>query len=259
MKELRLRHLFATDRRTVILAMDHAGFMGPSRGLEDPGALLDKVNATGIDAVLTTAGIASACRTHFGHLGLILRVDGGSTVKSPQSGTIQQLFTIEDALRMGADAVACMGMIGFPEEPSSLKNLSALTAQSTAWNLPVLAEMLVKGKNGEPTPEEVGFAMRVGAELGADLIKAQPAQPFDEYQTAMQSCYRPVVVLGGAKIDDELALFESVNKALDAGASGVAIGRNIWQHPDPGGMCRALVSLVHGGRTPAEAYQELKR
>ncbi|NMC79655.1 MAG: hypothetical protein GYA59_09875 [Chloroflexi bacterium] len=60
-------------------------------------------------------------------------------------------------------------------------------------------------------------------------------------------------------MDDELALFESVNKALDAGASGVAIGRNIWQHPDPGGMCRALVSLVHGGRTPAEAYQELKR
>jgi DhnA family fructose-bisphosphate aldolase class Ia len=153
-----------------------------------------------------------------------------------------------------------MGMIGYPEEPSSLQNLASLCAQSAEWNLPVIAEMLVKGQDGkEVTPEDIGFAIRIGVELGADMIKAPFARPADRFHTALSACYRPTVVLGGAKADQEASLLESVQDALGAGAVGVAIGRNVWQHPDPAGVCRALVALVHGGVSAGEALKEIRR
>ena len=129
MKEYRIRRLFAEDNRTVIIAFDHAAFVGPVRGLEKPGQLIDNIVATGVDSVLTTMGIARRFCGKFGQLGLILRVDGGSTNRNPKMGDIELSFTVQDALRLGADDVACMGMIGFDEEPSSLRNLAKLSSQ----------------------------------------------------------------------------------------------------------------------------------
>lgn len=259
MKQLRINRIIGADGKSVIIAFDHAGFMGPMPGLERPGKLLEDLSTSGVDAVLTTMGVVRRYSDKFGKLGLILRADGGSSIKGPQTGSIHRLFSIEDAARLGADAVICMGMIGFPEEPSSLQNLASLCAESCTWNIPVIAEMLVNSKDGnEVTPEDLGFAMRIGIELGADLIKAPFAPPADRYQKALASCYRPTVVLGGAKMNEEACLFENVKTALDAGAAGVAIGRNVWQHPDPVGMCRALAALVHGGASISGAMKELK-
>jgi len=258
MKEHRIRRLFAEDKRIVIVAFDHAAFMGPIRGLENPGQLIDDIVDTGIDSVLTTMGIARMFCEKFGHLGLILRVDLGATIIIKKKKDIELSFSVEDALRLGADAVACMGMIGFDEEPSSLRNLAALSSQSAEWNMPLLAEMLVKGTNdGKVTVEDVEFAMRIGVELGADLIKAPYAGPASDFATAIQSCYRPVVVLGGAKMDEPAALLENIAEAIEAGANGVAIGRNVWQHPNPASVCRALVALVHGGANVSQALKEI--
>jgi DhnA family fructose-bisphosphate aldolase class Ia len=258
LKELRLRRLFGKDQRSVIIAFDHAAFMGNIPGLEDPGKLLRTLTQTGVDSVITTIGVAKRFRSDFGSLGLILRVDGGSSAKSPKTGELAVTVTVEDAVRLGADAVICMGMIGFPEEPSSIQNLAALSAEADLWNIPLVAEMLVKGEQKEPTVEEIGFAMRVGVELGADLIKTSIALPVDRFQKVLQTCYRPVVILGGAKVDDEAALLTTVQQAVQAGAAGVAIGRNVWQHPNPAGMCRALVALVHGGASVSQALAEIK-
>lgn len=259
MKAIRLGRIFQADQKTVIVACDHAGFMGPVKGLEKPGALLDILRDTGVDAVLTTYGVASRFSDRMGKLGLILRMDGGTSMKAAQTGEINQIFAIEDACRLGADAVICMGMIGYPEEASSLANLTSLVAEASFWNMPVIAEMLVKpGAGGSVSPEEVGFAMRIGAELGADLIKASYARPEAEYVKALASCYRPVVVLGGEKTHQDGELLEAIAEALHAGASGVAIGRNVWQHKDPAGICRALVALVHGGVKVNDALKEIK-
>ncbi len=257
MKEFRLRRIFAADQRTVIVALDHAGFMGPLPGLDKPGKLLTMLSECGADAVLTTIGIARAFSKNFGRLGLILRVDGGSTVRSPRNGTIEQLFSVKDAVRLGADAVVCMGMIGFPEEPSSLKNLASLSAEAAEWNMPVMAEMLVKTEDQQPGVEDVHFAIRIGLELGADIIKTHYVGPIEKYQAALQECYRPIVVLGGLRGEED-ELLVSVYEALQAGAAGVAIGRNIWQHPNPGSICRALAALVHGGANVAQAIKELE-
>lgn len=259
MKEIRLHRIFAKDNRTVIVACDHAGFMGPVKGLEKPGELLDLLVEGGVDAVLTTRGIAQSFSDRLGKLGLILRADGGASMASPVMGTLRSLFSIEDACRLGADAVICMGMIGFPEEPSSLQNLAAFTADALKWGMPVVAEMLVKPKEGQSvTAQDIGFAMRIGAELGADLIKASFMQPVQDYRLALEACHRPVVVLGGEKVNNELEMLQNIAEALDAGACGVAIGRNVWQHENPAGVCRALVALVHGYASPEKALKELE-
>ena len=257
MKELRLNRIFGPDRRAVIVACDHAGFMGPVKGLEQPERLLEILAASGVDAVLTTVGIARRFACHLGRLGLILRVDGGSSMRSPVMGSLHTLFSIEDACRLGADAVIAMGMIGMPEEPSSLQNLAALSSEAEKWGLPLVAEMLVQPKEGAITPQDIGFAMRIGAELGADVIKASFARPLADYAEARRACYRPVVVLGGEKVKDEREMLQGIADALEAGADGVAIGRNVWQHPDPAGVCRALVALVHGCASVDRAVKEI--
>jgi class I fructose-bisphosphate aldolase len=181
-------------------------------------------------------------------------------MRSPVQGSIRNQFSIEDACRLGADAVICMGMIGFKEEPDTLRNLAELSAQSEAWGMPVIAEMLVQSKEGQPvTAKDVAFAMRIGIELGADLIKTSYATPKEEFADALKSCYKSVVVLGGEKAKNHEELLTSVAEALEAGANGVAIGRNVWQQSDPAGMCRALVSLVHGNATVEKALEEMKQ
>lgn len=258
MKEIRLGHLFGRDGRTVVVACDHAGFMGTVKGLEDPGTLLDTLAGSGVDAVLTTMGVARRFGDRLGKLGLILRADGGASMRSPVTGTLHTNFNVKDACRLGADAVICMGMIGYPEEPSSLQNLAALSAEAEVWGMPVVAEMLVKPKEGEAIkPEDIGFAMRIGAELGADLIKASFARPLDSYKIALAACYRPVVVLGGEKVKDEREMLQAIADALTAGVQGVAIGRNVWQHSNPAGVCRALVALVHSGASVETALKEI--
>jgi DhnA family fructose-bisphosphate aldolase class Ia len=258
LKEIRLGHIFGKDGRAVVVACDHAGFMGTVKGLEDPGILLDALVDSGVDAVLTTMGVARRFGNRLGKLGLILRADGGASMRSPTTGTLRTIFNVKDACRLGADAVICMGMIGYPEEPSSLQNLAALSAEAEVWGMPVVAEMLVKPKEGENIkPEDIGFAMRIGAELGADLIKASFARPLDSYKIAVAACYRPVVVLGGEKVKDEREMLQAIADALAAGVRGVAIGRNVWQHSNPAGVCRALVALVHGGASVESAMKEI--
>ncbi|MDD5367920.1 MAG: hypothetical protein PHQ40_02450 [Anaerolineaceae bacterium] len=257
MKELRLQRIFAKDHRTVIVACDHAGFMGTVRGLEQPEVLIDALVESGVDAILTTMGIARRFGSRMGKLGLILRADGGASMRSPVMGSLQTQFSVEDACRLGADAVICMGMIGYQEEPSSLHNLASLSCDAEKWGMPLVAEMLVQVKEGRTTAQDIGFAMRIGVELGADVVKASYAGPVDAYEEARKACYRPVIVLGGDKVKDEREMFVNISDALDAGADGVAIGRNVWQHTNPAGICRALVALVHGGLGVDQALEEM--
>jgi DhnA family fructose-bisphosphate aldolase class Ia len=259
LKDLRLGRIYGKDGRAVIVACDHAGFMGVVPGLEEPCKLIDILTESGVDAVLTTRGVAQRFAGKIGKLGLILRADGGASMASPVMGSLNPLFSMEDAVKLGADALICMGMIGFQEEPSSLKNLASFTAQSLTWGLPVVAEMLFKPKEGEATTaKDVAFAIRIGIELGADVIKASFVRPVDEYRLALLSCYRPVVVLGGEKVKDDAEMLKAIADALECGATGVAIGRNVWQHANPAGVCRALVELVHGSGLIENALKEIQ-
>jgi len=118
--------------------------------------------------------------------------------------------------------------------------------------------MLVQPADGAGVSvADIEFAMRIGIENGADIIKTSFARPAEEYARALRACYRPVLVLGGEKTKTEAAMLESVAEALDCGAKGVAIGRNVWGNPNPAGICRSLVALVHHGASVDLALKEL--
>jgi class I fructose-bisphosphate aldolase len=227
--------------------MDHVLGGKTHPGLQAPGRVLDEVIAGGADAVLTTPGVLKEFGACFGSTGIVLRVDGRNTDLATDQCGPRLLCSVEDALRLGADAVACMGYPGTQWEADSLGNLATLSAQGQAWNVPVMAEMIPGGfaDVAAHTADNIRLAVRVGIEHGADFIKTKYTGSEASFREVVNDAYRPVLVLGGGKVEDLRALLASVKSALDAGASGAVIGRNIWGHPQPREVVSALVRIIH--------------
>lgn len=242
----------------MIIALDHGLIDGPCPGFERPGETIAAVVAGGPDAVLTSRGIAEAFASELSPVGLILRSDGSTTGLGPDGpGPAGSFFGPEDALRLGADAVAVTAMPGSDAEADTLRTLARTVSEAGRWGLPVMAEMVPGGfgaSSEQRGTEAVALAARLGAELGADLIKA-PYCP--DYAQVTASTFAPVVILGGSK-GSEADTLATVRDALDAGAAGVAMGRNVFQSPDPAAMTRALVAMVHGDASSADALTILQ-
>jgi DhnA family fructose-bisphosphate aldolase class Ia len=238
--------------------MDHGLLDGPCPGLEDPAETIAKIVAGGADAVLTSYGVARRFAQELAPLGLILRVDGGATSLGPADGPPSLLYRIEDALRLGADAIALNGFPGAPHEAASLENITQAVGLAHPWGMPVMAEMVPGGFDSPPewrTPDNIALAVRVAAELGADFVKTPYIAGFER---VIDTCYVPVVILGGAKRGNEQAMLADVKAAADAGASGVAIGRNIFQAEYPVAMTAAVAAVLHQGATVDEAVALLE-
>ena len=248
----RLNRIFRPDGRALIVAFDHGMIDGPTKGMEKPGAALEKIVAGGADAILTTYGTATRFAQEIASVGLIMRLDGGGT----KLGTMGQgglFYAIEDALRLGADAVAISAFPGAPDEADSLQRLAQIVGQAHAWGVPVMGEMVPGGFDSPAemrTAESVAIAARVGAELGADWLKIPYTAGFAQVAAG---CYAPTVILGGAKKGSERTMLENIRSALDASAVGVAIGRNIFQADDPQAMTAAVAALIHENATIDEA------
>jgi len=245
----RLNRIFAEDGRAVIVALDHGLIDGPCEGFTPPGETIASVVAGGADAILTSFGIAEAFAGELARVGLIVRSDGAETnLATASSGSLGQFFGPEDAMRLGADALVVTALPGSDKEAMTLENLAHTAAAAHRWGLPVLGEMVPGGFNGPPETrgaEAIALAARLGAELGADFIKA----PYcDDYETVTSSTFVPVVILGGAK-GDESEMLANIRNAVDAGASGVAIGRNVFQCDDPTAMTKAIAAVVHEDAT----------
>ncbi len=246
-KQVRLNRLMAGDGRTVIAAMDHgiAG-LSPLDRLASPETLIPALTTAGVDAAIVTPGIAATFSGLFGRTGLIVRVDCGPTALTGDWASNRPALTVEDALRLGADAVIAMGIVGAPGESASLHALAHLAAECERWGMILFGEMLPGGFTAsEVTTDQIATAARVGAELGADVIKIRYSGSGESFRAVTSACYRPVVVLGGSKQSPE-QLITSTRDAIAAGARGVAVGRNIWQASNPGDVAASLVEAVHG-------------
>jgi DhnA family fructose-bisphosphate aldolase class Ia len=241
-----MNRIFRPDGRALIVAMDHGLIDGPTPGLERPDQTIAKVAAGGADAVLTSYGVARRFARELAPLGLILRVDGGATSLGAAGGPGATFFGVEEALRLGADAVAVSAFPGSPVEVESLARLAHVIAAAHAWGLPVMAEMVPGGFDSPPekrTLDAISISARVAAELGADFVKIPFVAGFER---VVQTCYVPVVVLGGKRKDDPRVTFEMLRASLQAGGAGAVIGRNIWQSPHPTRMAAALSAMIHG-------------
>ncbi len=254
----RLLSLFGPDGRTVVVAMDHGTGLDVLPALNDTGSVLKGIVAGGADAVLTSYGIATRYEAELNGIGLIMRLDGAnSSLSSNPAGNA--VFSPMDALRIGSEACACMGFPGAENEVANLTMLSRYAIEAHGLGLPLVAEMLPGGFASQPAKsvENVRLAARIGAECGADIIKTTFVGSVKEFRSIVEGCFRPVIVLGGEKSSDLAGLLLTIEKAMEAGAAGVAIGRNVWRHSDPKAITQALVDIVHGGKKASETGANL--
>lgn len=255
-KTRRLNRILASDGKALIVAMDHAAIQGP-KGLERPGEVIRQVIAGGADAILTTYGIARTFGKELAPVGLILRTDGGQSTIGPDITESAPLYDVEDALRLGADGVVANAGPGHRNEVRHMAWLAELASDCDRWGVVLVAEMVPGGFDSGPefrTLANHQLAARFGSEYGADLLKT----PYcDNFEQVVNSVYTPIVVPGGSKMTEE-QLLTMVYNAVQAGAVGCAVGRNIWGAPDPAKMCAALAAIIHGSASVAEAMKLLE-
>ena len=259
-KKIRLERIIdRNSRRTVIVPMDHGVTVGPIQGLVDMKKMVDAVSLGGANAVLGHLGLPlHGHRQHGKDVGLILHLSG-STIWSPDPNAKILVNTVENAIRMGADAVSIHVNIGAASETDMLKDFGDVAVKCIDWGIPLLAMMYTRGAKvkSESDPTAVSHAARIAAELGADLVKVTYTGSAKTFRRVVEGCPIPVLIAGGEKADTDRAVFEAVKGALDAGGSGVCMGRNAFQHRNPLGMMRAVGAMVHENATPEQAARIL--
>jgi fructose-bisphosphate aldolase, class I len=252
--------ILASDGRALIVAMDHARTYGAIEGLEDPGAVIEAAVEGGADAVMTTFGVAKRYREQLaGRIPTIIRLDGGPSLYRENWLAYTEwslLHSVEDALLLGADGVVLMAFVGIPVELETYRIVARVAGDCLRANLPLVVEALPCPSERIPdpkAPDAMASAARLGFEHGADLIKSYYTEDF---RMVTENCPVPVLVAGGPRMDTVEETLQVVHDATQAGAAGVVFGRNIWQSGDTRGMIHALRSIIHEGRTVAEALAE---
>lgn len=256
----RMNHIFRPDSRTFIMAMDHGSNLDVLPAMKDPKTLIHNIASAGADAFLTTVGLADKFADSFIGKGIILRIDGGVSCLGDRSKPMQVIATAEDALRLGADSVITMGFPGSRFENEVLSNLARVVLDCHKWGIPVTSEALPRGfepADDARTPENITFVCRQSAEIGADIIKTNYTGDQESFHRLTESVYAPVVILGGAKKVPERQLLQEIKDALQAGASGVAMGRNIWGHKTPARYASAIARIIHEDCSVDTALKEL--
>jgi fructose-bisphosphate aldolase/2-amino-3,7-dideoxy-D-threo-hept-6-ulosonate synthase len=259
-KRVRMERIM--DRKsgnTVIIPLDHGISLGPIKGLANLSNMVDKVAEGGANAVLQQKGMVRHGHRGYGRdVGLIIHMSA-STALGPDPNDKVQVCCVEEALKMGADAVSVHINVGSETEADQLKILGSVSERCDFWGMPLVAMMYPRGNkiSNSNAVEVVAHAARAGAELGADLIKTNYTGDPESFRAVVEGCPVPVVVAGGPKTDTDMQFLEMVHGAIEAGGRGVAIGRNVFQHQDPVKMTKALSAIVHKGANPQEAAQIL--
>ena len=261
-KMIRLeRILDRNSSRTVIVPMDHGVTLGPVPGLQCMRETIDKVVEGGANAIIIHKGIvANGHRRSGKDVGLIVHLSG-STSLSPDPNAKVPVCTVEEAIRLGADAVSIHINLGAETDGAMLGHLADVARRCGDWGMPLIAMMYTRGPKitSEYDPKFVKHAARVGAELGADIVKCNYTGSPDTFAEVVDGCPVPVVIAGGEKMDTDKQILEMVGGALKAGAAGVSIGRNAFQHDSPQTIIRAIGMMVHGRQSVDESLAFLER
>jgi 3-hydroxy-5-phosphonooxypentane-2,4-dione thiolase len=245
----RLSRIFSPDSgKTVMLAFDHGYFQGPTTGLEriDISILPLALQA---DALMLTRGILRSIIPPSTRKSIVMRASGGPSILKELSNE-NIAVAMEDAVRMNVSAVAVQVFIGGEFETQSIHNLTRLVDAGMRHGIPVLGVTAV-GKEMVRDARYMRLATRICAELGASFVKTYFVE--EDFESVTASCPVPIVIAGGKKLP-ELDALTMARKAIDQGALGVDMGRNIFQSDAPVAMLEAVRKVVHEGVSPKEAY-----
>jgi putative autoinducer-2 (AI-2) aldolase len=250
----RLARVFGTDGRTAMLAFDHGYFQGPTRGLERVDLGIVPL-APWADALMATRGVFRAVVPASVPNALVLRASGGPSILKELSNE-RVAMDMADAARIDAAAVAVQVFIGGEFETQSIANLNAQIDAGYHYGIPVLGVTAV-GKELTRDARYFGLATRIIAEFGAQLVKTYYIE--EGFDQVVAGCPVPIIMAGGKKLPSHDALTMAY-QAIDQGAAGVDMGRNIFQRDNPTAMIQAVRSIVHDNLNPHQAhtlYQDL--
>lgn len=255
-KKRRLKRVFREDYRTVIVPMDHGVTIGPVAGLVDMQEIVNKLLEGGVDAIVLHKGIAKHVDT--GNAGLIVHLSG-ITKLAPDPDNKVQVCSVEEAVRIGADAVSVHINIGAEHEDKMLVKLGRVADECDRHGMPLLAMMYPRGKKiqDQHAVDMVAHVARVGAELGADIIKTNYTGDIETFKEVVRSCHVPVIIAGGPKVETVQEVLQMVHDSIRAGGSGISIGRNVFQYENPTKMVKALSAIVHKDASVDEALKIL--
>ncbi|MFA0823083.1 MAG: 2-amino-3,7-dideoxy-D-threo-hept-6-ulosonate synthase [Methanomethylovorans sp.] len=260
-KSIRIERIMdRNSRNMVIIPMDHGISDGPIKGLTNIADSINKVAEGGANAVLMQKGMIKHGHRGYGHdVGLIVHMSA-STSLGPDPNNKVQVCSVEEVMKMGADAVSIHVNVGSETEADQLQKFGKVAEDCNNWGIPLLAMMYPRGKKvtNPHDPVMVAHAARVGAELGADVVKTVYTGDVDSFKDVVKGCPVPVVIAGGPKTETDEQFLEMIRGAIDAGSRGVAIGRNVFQHENPTKITRAITEIVHKNRTVEEALELLK-
>jgi predicted phospho-2-dehydro-3-deoxyheptonate aldolase len=253
-KRIRLERIMNRETgKTVIVPMDHGVSIGPVVGLINLPETVNAVANGGANAFIVHKGVAEAGHRRRGKdVGLIIHLSA-STQMAPDPNSKTMVCTVEEAIKLGADGVSMHVNLGSEDERSMLNDLGYVGRVAMEWGMPLLAMMYTRGPKvkNEYEVKLVKHAARVGAELGADIVKVVYTGSAESFREVVEGCFVPVVIAGGEKMGNDEDIIEMIRGAMAAGAAGVSIGRNVFQHKDPGKIVQAISQIVHGN-TPVE-------
>lgn len=257
-KTIRMNRIFKEDGRAVMVAINHGMHMGASRGIGDMHQLLSELMQENPDSFTIHKGIAMRHGDLFaGKAALVLKSTNATRFFRPEE---TPLMSVEEAVALGADAVAIGLTLADPKEQSAMRHVGEMVAAAEKYGLPTVTHSYPCGNlltDAERfSVENVAYAVRVSQELGVDIIKTFWTGSQKTFEKIVKyGAPNKIVISGGPRCDTLRECFEMTKQGVDAGAAGITYGRNIWEHEYPGAVLRGLVSIVHGGATVNEAME----
>lgn len=259
-KRIRMgRIMDRATKRMVIIPMDHGTTMGPVKGLGDMGEIINQVAEGGANAVLLHKGIIrTGFRVCGRNIGLIMHLSASTTL-GPDPDDKVLVAQVDEAIKLGADAVSVQINVGSDTEPEQLGILGFTASTCDDWGMPLLAMMYPRGKKirDQFDVEVVKHVARLGAELGADVLKTNYTGSPESFKEVVKGCPVPVVMAGGPKTETDEEFLRMVYDSIQAGGAGVAAGRNVFQHKNPTAMVKAISAIVNEGSKVGDAVKML--
>lgn len=251
-KRRRLSQIVAEDGHALMLAIDHGYFMGATHGMEKPAEAIKDLLPF-VDSLMLSPGILKTdVSPDFGK-GIVLRASGGNTILDSDIDNEELILTAEEAVKMNTSGVAVSIFVGSEYSHQTIMNLTDMVNDASSFDLPVLGVTAVgKALADKKEKRYLTHASRLAAELGADIVKTYYCEGFSE---VVAKCTVPIVVAGGPKLDTYKDVLNLCYNAINEGAIGVDMGRNIWQSEYPAAIIQGVNKIIHGNFSVKEALQ----
>ncbi|WP_409294256.1 3-hydroxy-5-phosphonooxypentane-2,4-dione thiolase [Peribacillus sp. SCS-26] len=239
------------EGKAVMLAIDHGYFLGPIHGLEKPEETVKELMPY-TDSLFATRGVLASAIPEDCSKPVLLRVSGGPSIVGRDLANENLVTPIKEALRHNALGVGVSIFVGSDYETQTVTNLAHAVTEAHEYGLPVLAITAVAKELQKREARFLALASRIGAEMGADIIKTYYCENFEKVTS---TCPVPIVIAGGPKLDTMKEALEMTYNALAQGAAGVDMGRNIWQSDYPAAMIQAIHAIVRKNFSVTEALE----